>query len=320
VNVAQKRRSWRSAVPGLLVITVLLGLGIFILTYARVGALRGSTYTLYLPVAEARNVMPGTDVWLGGKRVGEVASIEFRAPERAEDPEGRLLLHLNLLSRHRDLIRDDSQAEIRSGGTLLGAPVININIGTDRARVLREGDTLRPAPTREIRDMMAELAGLRGEFDQIIGNVRTMRERAAGLGDQVMALDRDRQRVWRLLTRRTPTDPAPRAEGSLRLLFTDPALGSHLAQIMAEVDSVTQAIAGRRGTVSRLQHERDISQRLTALTSELDSIATLLRRGDGTAGRLMHDRALAGQMESLRLELQLLQEDFARWPERYVRF
>jgi phospholipid/cholesterol/gamma-HCH transport system substrate-binding protein len=318
--MAQRRRSWRSAVPGLLVIAALLGLAIFTLTYARVGALRGSTYTLYLQVGEARNVMPGTDVWLGGLRVGEVASIEFRAPERAADPDGRLLLHLRLLSRHRALIRGDSEAEIRSGGTLLGAPVISIDVGTDRARVLNEGDTLRPAATREIRDVMAELAGLGGEFDQIISNVRTMRERAAGLGDRVTALDRDRQRVWRLLTRSAVADPVPRTEGSLRLLFTDPALGSHISRVMTEVDSVTQALARRHGTVSRLQHEREIRGRLTALTTELDSISTLLRRGEGTAGRLMHDRALAEQLQSLRIELQLLQEDFARWPERYLRF
>lgn len=314
----QRRKTWRAAVPGLIVIAVLLVIVTFTLTYARLGALRGSTYTVYLPVDEARNVMTGTDVWLAGRPVGEVAGIHFRAPD--VDPEGRLLLELRILTRYRDLIRADSEADIRSGGTLLGAPVIRIGVGTERAAVVMERDTLRRATQRELRDATVELAALGGEISMIAENVRDMRERASGLGAAVGGVDRDRQRVMRLLMRAEIRDPFPRRPGSLRLLLEDQQLGNRVRRIVVGIDSVARAMQTPHGTVGRLAHEEKLRESLAALALELDSLSTQLRTGEGTAGRLAYDRALTEGIESLRFELELLRNDFSRWPERYLRF
>lgn len=318
MTVPQKRKTWRSAVPGLIVIAVLLAIVTFTLTYARLGALRGATYTVYLPVDEARNVMTGTDVWLAGLPVGEVAAIHFRPAE--VDPESRLLLELRILTRYRDLIRVDSEADIRSGGTLLGAPVISIGIGTERAAVVMERDTLRRATQRELRDAMVELAALGGEFSMIAENVRTMRERTTGLGTAVGGIDRDRQRVMRLLTDPEIRDPFPRRPGSLRLLIEDQQFGDRVGRIVAGFESVATAMQTPSGTTGRLAHEEQLQGRLAALAAELDSLNTQLRLGEGTVGRLAYDRALFDGIERLRLELELLRTDFSRWPERYLRF
>ncbi len=314
----QRRKAWRSAVPGLIVIGVLLAIVIFTLTYARLGALRGATYTVYLPVDEARNVMTGTDVWLAGRPVGEVAAIHFRSPD--VDPAGRLLVELRILRRYRDLIRGDSEADIRSGGTLLGAPVISIRIGTEAAPIVMERDTLRRATHRELRDATVELAALGGEFTEMAENIRTIRELSSGLGTAVGGIDRDRQLAMRLLTRSDIRDPFPRRPGSISLLLQDEQLGNRMRRIAAGVDSVTIAVLTPHGTAGRLAHERQLHERLTALTAELDSLAAQLRLGEGTAGRLAYDQALVEGIESLRLQIELLRADFSRWPERYLRF
>ncbi len=314
----RRRKTWRSAVPGIIVIAVLLTIVIFTLTYARLGALRGATYTVFLPVDEARNVMSGTDVWLAGRPVGEVAAIHFRSAE--VDPEGRLLLELRILRRYQDLIRTDSEADIRSGGTMLGAPVVSIGIGTESAAIVVERDTLRRATQRELRDAMVELAALGGEFGVIAENVRTMRERASGLGSAVGGIDRDRQRVMRLLTEPAIRDPFPRRPGSLRLLLEDQQLGHRVRNIVSGLDSVAIAMQTPRGNVGRLTHEEQLQGQLAAIAAELDSLATQLRMGEGTVGRLAHDRALSEGIDRLRLEVELLRTDFSRWPERYLRF
>lgn len=304
------------AVPGLIAIAAVLGLAIFVLTYARVGALRGATFRVYLPVEEVRNVMPGTEVWLAGKRVGAVRRIEFRPI--TTDTTQRLLLELTILRSSQPLIRLDSEGVVRSGGTLLGAQVVNLTVGTTATRAVVPGDTLRPAQVREAPDFASTLAALGAEFTTIAENVRTLREATDGLTDRVGTIDRDRQRVMSLL--RGPIGRPARQAGSLQLLMEDDELGARLQRISAGIDSVRVALDAPRGTLGRLRHEQLLQDRLASLSTELGEINRLLEGGYGTAGRLTHDRALAEGLEALRLEIDLLTEDARRWPERYIRF
>ena len=51
--------NWRSLLPGLIALGATIVLAIGVLTFARVGAIHGSTIRLYSTMAEARAARPG---------------------------------------------------------------------------------------------------------------------------------------------------------------------------------------------------------------------------------------------------------------------
>src|SRR3954462_867691 len=135
--------TWRSVSGGIAASIAIVVLLFVVLTYARTGALRGDKFRLYVAVPDASDILKGTDVWLNGQRVGTVTDVGF-AP--ASSPtEARVVIATDVLTKVRDQIRIDSRADLRSGGTIIGAPVVYLSSGTIAARPVMPGDTLRGA-------------------------------------------------------------------------------------------------------------------------------------------------------------------------------
>src|SRR5262245_48491654 len=83
--VATRRRSlmprrlrWSQLRFGLVCFAAVVIVGALILTFGRVGSLRGRTFTLFVRTEEARGVIRGTEVWLNGQRVGVVRNVGFQ--------------------------------------------------------------------------------------------------------------------------------------------------------------------------------------------------------------------------------------------------
>ena len=135
------RTSWRSLLPGLIAIAVIVAATAAVLLFARVGALHGDTVRIYVATEQASGLMKGGEVWLAGQQVGKVADIRFRPPTTARSE--RLLLEIELLEEYLGQVRGDSYAQIRTGGSLIGAQVVYVTVGTAGASPVRAGDTLR---------------------------------------------------------------------------------------------------------------------------------------------------------------------------------
>src|SRR5262245_2688022 len=139
---------WRQLVPGV-VITALIGIAVFaVLTRARVGGIRGHTVRYYTAVASARDVLKGTEVWLDGQKAGLVYDV--RLGPVTVDTSKRLVVALDILDQPARNLRRDSRADVRPGGTLIGAPVIYISSGTPHAEPLAVGDTIQGWSSKEI--------------------------------------------------------------------------------------------------------------------------------------------------------------------------
>src|SRR4051812_10557444 len=94
--------SWRGLLPGLVATTVLISIVYVVLRYAQVGQLHGDTMEIIAPVAAARGIMKGSDVWLVGFRVGKVKSVEFQPV--STDTASRLVIKLDVLRKYAPLI------------------------------------------------------------------------------------------------------------------------------------------------------------------------------------------------------------------------
>src|SRR3954469_15126296 len=132
--------SWKNLSIGLVCAAAVIGGALAILVFGRVGTLHGEKFRLLVTTDAARGVIRGSEVWLDGQRVGNVAGIEFR-PATASSKE-RLVLNLELLEKTHSLVRKNSRVQIRAGTSVIAEQVVYIQSGTLASALIADGDTL----------------------------------------------------------------------------------------------------------------------------------------------------------------------------------
>jgi phospholipid/cholesterol/gamma-HCH transport system substrate-binding protein len=314
--------TWRALWPGLVLLGGLVAGIVWVFVYARIGALRGDTYRLYSVTSEARGVLKGTEVWLGGQRVGQVKGIAFRPP--STDTTDRLLLELAILEEYRDQIRADSRGQIRSGGTLIGQPVVSISVGSIAATPLSPDDTLPLGAQGDTEGVASRVAAASRVFPDIAQNARSIRDQFLTAGGTLGQLDEEAPTELRLIGSRARelTRDATGGEGTLAL-----ALGGRRSELMqrvngvlARTDTLRTLLASEQTSLGRFRRDTTLARSVAALRDDVSIIRALLDRADGTAGRLMADAAIQQQLAQLERELDTLLDDIRRRPLRYLPF
>ena len=189
-----RARRWRELAPGLLVIAALTVLVGGVLGFARIGALHGDTLRLVVLAGSARDILEGSEVWIAGQRVGLVREVDFRPV--VADTTQRLALTVDVLVEARPQLRRDTRAQIRTGGSLLGAPVVTLFGGSSSEPLLQDGDTLRAlsqldpaAVTGRFAGATEHLAPLRQNVIAVVGRLRRGRRGQPALARVALAED-----------------------------------------------------------------------------------------------------------------------------------
>jgi hypothetical protein len=313
-----RARSWADLKFGLLTLALVVAGAIGVLVFARVGALHGDTVRIYAVTSHARGLVAGSsEVWLAGQRIGLVREIGFRPP--AADTSARVLLALELLDEHAAVVRRDAAVEIRAGGSVIGAPVVSLGTGTDRAPAIRAGDTLVARGDQDLDAVRAEFAVLGTQVPAILANVRILGSQlrsargtlgALGVeGDDRLAETAGAARA--LLAR-------VRGDGTLGRTLRGGLLGTQARGILARTDSVRALLASSRTSIGRLRADSALPNAVAALRADLAAVSAALGETRGTAGRLRRDDALATQLARARAEVDALAADLKRNPVRYL--
>ncbi|MEJ7810270.1 MAG: MlaD family protein [Gemmatimonadaceae bacterium] len=303
-------------IPGLIALLAIVTAVASVLLFARVGALHGDTYRLYMNAEQARGVLAGTEVWLAGKKIGLVESITFRSP--ASDTTNRLLVALEVLTPYRPWIRGDSRAQIASGGSFIGAPVVHITPGTPAAPPLADGALLRSSAQVDAEQFASDVGLATREFPEIFRNVRMLNEQVKGVtsafGDRP-PLALVVPRVMRFGAR------ALEGKGTLALVVgEDDPLARRAESALARVDSVMATVAAGKGTAGRITRDSLLAPHLQDMRNELSIIRALLAEPRGTAGRILADSAIRMQVGRAERELAATIADMKKNPFRYVPF
>ena len=313
---------WRDLVPGLLVLAA-LAVGVYaVVRYARIGALHGDTLQLTVLSNDVGELMAGSEVWLAGQRVGVVSDIRFRPP--ATDTARRLALTVHVLRRAQPLLRENSSVRLSSGGTLLGAPVLALTVGTPSSPPLGDGDTLIADLPVEPQTIMTRLAASSDDFTELRANVTAvvsdLREgegtagavlrddfgaRAAELGQGFASLG------TRVRGSRGTIGAARSRPGDLR---------SRLGQLNARVDSLRLLLTTDRGAIGRFRRDSTLVPRIAELRNEASILRALTAAPEGTIGRARADAAIPLQLQLLEDELAALIADITHHPLRYLVF
>ena len=315
-------QNWRSLLPGILAIAVIVFGVMAVLSFARVGALHGSTIRVYSSMAEARGVMKGTPVWLEGQPVGQVLRVEFLPP--SSDSNATVLVVMDLLKRDAKFVRRDAVAQITSGGTLIGAPVVYISTTGSNAPLLADGDTLHSVPQGDPEGVASRIAVASRDFPAIIANVKDLRAQlgsvdgttGALLNDDALRVDLVRSRGTRLANR------ALHGTGTIgRVMNGGTARATARAQhALAEADSVRALVTSNQTVVGRFRRDTSLMRTVTSLRNEVSLAKAMLSEPRGTAGRILYDSAMTRQLTAAEKELAAIIADLRAHPMSYVAF
>ena len=312
--------TWRELVPGLITAAIIATLIWIVLRYAQVGALHGDKIELVAPVAGARGIMKGSEVWLVGFRVGKVKSVEFRPIEA--DTSGRLVVRLEVLRKYASMIRRDSYAQIRAGGTLIGAPVVHITAGTNATAALGDGDTLRTEPQLDTEGISSQVALASQHFPEIIANAKEIGVQLDGTDGTFGALmGSDRGQMQVVSARAGAVMRAiGDGEGTLGLALRDGSAMARAQRAMASADTLRALLSSDQTAAGRFRRDSSLLRDVRELLDEVSIVRSLLAEPRGTAGRALHDPAVYGQIQELERQLSALMADIKKRPMRYVVF
>jgi MlaD protein len=317
-----RQTSWKELVPGLvsLAVVTILGVGVFFL--APIGSLHGDTFRLYAVTDQARGVIRGTEVWLAGQKVGVVKAVDFLPPSYPADR--RVLVTMDVLSDARNEIRHNSTAQVRSGGTLISAPVVYVTIGTPAASAVTPGDTISALPQPDLETMTSEFAIASRQFPAIISNVKLLDQQlhsvngtlgAFGIEHGGVELVRARTSAARIVT----TAISPRGTIGLALSsHSTLAERAHLA--MARADSIRTLLSSNITSYGRFRRDSTLLREIGEVRGELGTVRARLASPDGTLGRLQADSALFTTIADAEHEMTLIMADVRRHPLRYIHF
>ena len=293
---------------------------ILVLLFARVGALHGATVMLYSKTFEARGVMKGTDVWLSGQKIGKVKNVHFLPP--SADTNAHVVIAMEVLKSKLKYVRFDSRAQIRSGGTLIGSPVVYLSSTSSAARPVHDGDTLIALPQGDPEGIASRVAVASRDFPAILNNVKSLRSElgsahgttGALLNDDQLQLDVVRTRGVQLANR------ALKGQGTISRALASGGSTARAQTALARVDSLRALLASDRTSLGRFKRDSSLMKVTASLRDEVSIALALLNEPRGTAGRVLHDSALTTELAGVQRELGALMNDLRAHPLRYVQF
>jgi phospholipid/cholesterol/gamma-HCH transport system substrate-binding protein len=315
-----RQLSWSDVRGGLIAIVVIVVVAIATMRYSRVGALRGDTFRVYALVGEARAVSKGSEVWLSGQKVGKITSIEF-LPPATSDTSKRILIEMEVLSEYQSAMRKNATAQIRTGGSLIGATVVYVTPGTVAAAQIGEGDTLHAQPQGDLEAATAQFGTTTREFPAIMANVQVLMTalqttkgtagailHGPGLGE----LGEARIRATRVVNRL-------HGGGTVGLVMSG-GLTTRAGHVMARVDSVRALLASSQTSLGRLRRDSTLILEVADIRKELAQVQRSLDEPRGTAGRVLHDSAMTNALAGAQAEMTKLFADIKAHPFRYISF
>ena len=309
---------WRELRTGVIGAIVVAATVVGTLFFARVGQLRGDTTRLYVYSDDADGVLPGTEVWLSGEKIGQVKRIHFRPI--TTDTLRRLSIESLIMADKMHLIRRDARVDIRPGGNLIGSPVINITGGTSRAPALANGDTLAAISSSAFKPLGVRVEALGAKMSILADTAKRLAALMNSTKGTLGAFKKNgvSQMPDVMGTMDDLMAKATTGDGTVGLAMRND-LGARVASLMAAKDSIVASMTSGTGTVGKLKSDSTLMKSVASVQARLDSLK-LKFSGNGTIARSRSDSSLTVEMAKLKTELAALMADLKKNPKAYIAF
>ncbi len=314
-----RQYEWSELKGGIIAAFAIAGVILVTLLFARVGALHGRKVTLYVVTDDATGVLPGTEVWLGGKKEGLVKDVSFRPP--STDTSERVLITTDFLAEGLPSVRRDSYAHIHPGGSLIGAVIVNIAPGTASSPPLHDGDTIPARPNATIANLSEQVSNIAPEVSALTSELTRLTTKVSspeGTIGNFRAHGLPRMTnvsagISRLSAR------AANGNGTVGLARrTD--LAGRASRAMAGADSIRALLSSNRGSLGRFQRDTTLVAKARGVMAEVDTLRLLLSNPVGSIAAAHSDTTLARQLARTHALLDSLIKDVKKHPFRYISF
>lgn len=309
------RLTWSKLVPGIIAIAVIVSATIALLVYGSVGRIAGDKMRLYVVTNSARGVMPGTEVWLSGQKVGVVEDVGFRAPDT--DTSSRVVITMDVREKDAGQIRRNSDVRVRAGANLVGPIVVYVSAGTPESPRATAGDTLFAAAQPDVQDAMRRLGDATREFGPLMNDARTVLSNVRDPNGTIGAFMR-RGTGSELAQLRSQVEALGEELGGGSPARTDFLTTAKAA--LARVDTIRALLRSERSSLGRFRRDTTLGRTVANVRDELASLGARLDENRGTLGRFAADSAIQGALASAQAEMALLWEDVRKRPLRYIAF
>ncbi|MES2178545.1 MAG: MlaD family protein [Gemmatimonadota bacterium] len=318
-----RRLSWSDVRGGIIAASILAVAAVATLRFSRLGTLHGDTFMMYARVGEARGILKGSEVWLSGQKIGKIVSIEFRSPT-VSDTGNRVEIAMEALEKYRGNIHRDAVAQIRPGGSFIGAPVMYLTPGTSAAPVLQPGDSVTTHPQADVEGAASKFGVASREFPVIINNFKSIAGHLSSTEGTVGAFlnsgtgpgSGQFQRTGRELGR---LGSSLHTGGTVSLAMNG-SLQARAGHVMARADSVRALLASNETSLGRMRRDSSLMNEIGDIRNELSLVQAQLDGSMGTAGRALHDSAVTHAIADAQRQMTSLFADMKKHPFRYIRF
>lgn len=221
--------------------------GLSIATYlifvmgSRTGVFR-SSFTLYARFNNVKGLHPGSEVSLSGLRIGVVKEILVSADDSKE-----MVATLQISSEAKDRIRADSFATLRTQG-VLGDRYIELSIGSNSEKALKNGDTIRSQESTDIFSKSGNVMEGLSRYLREGGDVDSLIKNLARLSDNLVQL----------------SVQVKKEKSILNELFYGSS-GKNLNQALTHLDSILRKIDGGDGTLGSLVNDPTVYEDVKAV-------------------------------------------------------
>jgi phospholipid/cholesterol/gamma-HCH transport system substrate-binding protein len=312
--------TWDQLKVGVLILVALIILGVAVLKLGDAGNLFGKRYRLVAYVANASGLRIGGPVTVAGQLAGSIKEINFLPVDNDTTRNLKLILEVN--QSLREQVRLDSRAKIKTMG-LLGDKVFDITVGTPKARMLHEGDTLIIAPSIDYEAVVQQASSA---INQVVLLTQDLSKVTAGInrGDGTLGqLVTNRALYDHLNTTLAQTSSLmarlENPKGTIGRLLDDPTLYTSLNRTIASTDSLLAQINSGSGSVGKLLHDDTLYVHLVRVVSRADSLMNTLASGKGTMQKLFTDQQLYDELVKTVTQLNQILVEVRRDPSRYTK-
>lgn len=291
-----------SLIVGVFAVAALVAAGGVLLSLGTGGGLLRPQYRLVTYFDDVEGLVAGAPVRLAGKDVGTVEFVTFAAFDTSRPPV-RVVLQVD--SSVSDRVRSDSLARIGTIG-LLGDKYVSISMGTQKGRVLQDGDELASVSPIDMNTALVRgteaidnIASLTHNLNQMVEDFgksmggRNVAQATAGLSEIVREIQQGNGLLHGIIYDRYEG-------GTIQSLQKSTA---SLEQILGEVQH-------GKGLIHELVYEpvgagrsiEELNRSLAdtgAAARRLESVLAKVDEGQGTLGLLVNDPSLYADVQAL---------------------
>jgi hypothetical protein len=233
----------------------------------------------------------------------------------------RLIIRTEFLESALPSVRQDSYAQIRPSGSLIGKAILFIAAGSATSPPLHDGDTVYTRRKARVGDLESDVATVGPALNLLV----------EGLSELDTKLKSPLGTIGNARARGMPHMPeirghvssmaskASQGNGTIGLA-TRTHLMARASHVMAATDSIRTLMSSNKGSLGRFRRDTTLVLKAKGLLAELDTLQLLASNPVGSIAAAHPDSSLTKELSRTHVLLASLIKDIKKNPLRYINF